>query len=620
MSAAALIFYINPMNMIKKHYTLVAVLCTLSLSGFSQAYWQQAVNYKMDIDFNVKTNQFTGNQELTYTNNSPDTLYKVFYHLYFNAFQPNSLMDVRSRTIEDPDRRVRDRISKLTEKEIGYHRVTSLKQDGADLTFDVEGTVLEVALNEPILPGASSVFTMEFNSQVPLQIRRSGRDNKEGIRYSMAQWYPKIAEYDKKGWHAHPYVGREFYAPWGDFEVNITIDKKYVIGGTGLLQNADEIGKGYLPEGNKPKKMKGKTLTWKFRAEQVHDFVWAADQDYIHTTAQVPNGPELHFFYQGDTLKENWEALPEYAIKAFQFINENFGEYPYKQYSIIQGGDGGMEYPMATLITGRRSIRSLVGVTVHEALHSWYQGLLATNESYYAWMDEGYTSYATSLTMTHLFGGDNSRALEGNYRGYFSIAKSGKEEPLSTHADHFMTNFAYGAGAYSKGAVSVAQLGYVIGADNLNKGLKRYYYQWRYKHPDLNDFVRVMEKTSGLELDWYYEYWVNSTHQIDYAVRNVRNDGENLAFTIEKEGVMPMPVDIAITMKDGQVMNLYIPLDLMRGEKPVGADVKILDDWGWTYNSYEVSIPGNMEKVKSIVIDASNKMADIDREDNVWEQ
>ncbi len=605
--------------MIKKHYTLVAVLCTLSLSGFSQAYWQQAVNYKMDIDFDVKTNQFAGTQELAYTNNSPDTLSKVFYHLYFNAFQPQSLMDVRSRSIEDPDRRVTDRISKLSEEEIGYHRVTSLKQNGSDLTYDMEGTVLEVTLNEPILPGATVNFSMEFNSQVPIQVRRSGRDSKEGIRYSMAQWYPKLAEYDEKGWHAHPYVGREFYAPWGDFEVNITIDKKYIIGGTGLLQNADEIGKGYLPEGTKPKKMKGKTLTWQFKAENVHDFVWAADPDYIHTTARVPDGPLLHFFYQGDTLKENWEALPDYAIKAFQYINENFGEYPYPQYSIIQGGDGGMEYPMATLITGHRSIRSLVGVTVHEALHSWYQGLLATNESYYAWMDEGYTSYATSLTMTNLFGGDNARALEGNYRGYFAIAKSGKEEPLSTHSDHFMTNFAYGAGAYSKGAVSVAQLGYVIGSENLNKGLKRYYYQWRYKHPDLNDFVRVMEKTSGLELDWYYEYWVNSTHQIDYAVENVRDENGNVSFTIQKQGVMPMPVDIRVTKKNGQVVDLYIPLDLMRGEKPVNGEVQILDDWGWTYNSYEVSIPGNMNDIQSIEIDASKKMADTDRDDNKWE-
>lgn len=608
------------MNMIKKSQILAVIGCMLSLTGFSQAYWQQAVKYKMDIDLDVKTNRFTGTQELIYTNNSPDTLDKVFYHLYFNAFQPNSMMDYRSRNIQDPDGRVMDRISKLTEEEIGYHRVNSLTQDGTSLTYEVEGTILEVELAEPILPGASTTFNMTFDSQVPKQIRRSGRDSKEGIRYSMTQWYPKMAEYDIKGWHAHPYVGREFYAPFGDFEVNITLDKQYIIGGTGLLQNSDEIGKGYLAEGTKPKKTKGKTLTWRFKAEKVHDFAWAADPDYIHRTAQVPDGPLLHFFYQGDTLTENWEKLSDYTVRAFQYINKNFGEYPYEQYTVIQGGDGGMEYPMATLITGHRAFRSLVGVTVHEALHSWYQGTLGINESHYAWIDEGFTVYASGLTMAHLFETDKAKAHDRSYSTYFAIVRSGLEEPLSTHADHFVTNFAYGAAAYSKGAVSLAQLGYIIGEDDLSEGLKRYYYEWQFKHPDLNHFVRVMEKTTGLELDWYYEYFVNSTHTIDYAVENVRNEEKNLAFTITKKGVFPMPIDIRVTMKDGSVTDLYIPLDLMRGEKPVGGNVKVLDDWGWVYNNYEISIPGKTEDVQSIEIDVSQKMADIDRENNIWEQ
>ncbi|MEM9325225.1 MAG: M1 family metallopeptidase [Bacteroidota bacterium] len=405
----------------------------------SQGYWQQHVDYKMDIDFDVATNQFTGSQKLTYTNNSPDTLHKAFFHLYFNAFQPGSMMDVRSRNIEDPNPKVGDRIFYLQENEIGYHNVNSLTQDGVTPDYHTQGTILEVTLTQPILPGGSTVFEMTFDSQVPIQVRRSGRDNKEGIRYSMAQWFPKIAEYDKQGWHAHPYVGREFFAPWGDYDVTLSIDKDYVVAATGILQNPNEIGHGYEDEGVKVPKVKGDKLTWQFKAENVHDFLWAADPDYKHIIAQVPDGPKLHFFYQTDTLKKNWQQLPELTVKAFQFINENFGKYPYPKYSIIQGGDGGMEYPMATLITGHRSLPSLVGVTVHEALHSWYQGVLATNESYYAWMDEGFTSYASSLTMGHIFGGDR---LARNYSGYYSLAYSGKEEPLSTHADHFMTNTA----------------------------------------------------------------------------------------------------------------------------------------------------------------------------------
>ncbi|MFI3185218.1 MAG: hypothetical protein QX198_04490, partial [Methylococcaceae bacterium] len=189
--------------------------------------------------------QFKGKQKLVYTNNSPDTLTKVFYHLYFNAFQPGSMMDVRSRTIQDPDPRVADRISKLAPEEVGYHKVDRFTQDGQVLKYHVQGTVLEVELARPILPGGRSEFLMDFNSQVPLQIRRSGRHNAQGIDYSMTQWYPKMAEYDHEGWHADPYVGREFHGVWGDFDVKISIDKKYVIGGTGYLQNPNEIGHGY---------------------------------------------------------------------------------------------------------------------------------------------------------------------------------------------------------------------------------------------------------------------------------------------------------------------------------------------------------------------------------------
>lgn len=258
--------------------------------------WQQRVEYTMDIDMDVSVHQFKGKQKLVYYNNSPDTLTRVYYHLYFNAFQPGSMMDVRSRTIADPDRRVMDRIYHLKEDQIGYQKINSLKQDGKPLTYAVEGTVLEVQLAKPVLPKTKVTFDMEFDGQVPLQIRRSGWMNKEGVEYSMSQWYPKMAEYDYEGWHADPYVGREFYAPWGDFEVNITIDSAYMIGGSGYLQNPEQIGKGYTKPGIAVKRPKGDKLTWKFKAQNVHDFMWAADPDYLHDIAQVPGGPALHFF------------------------------------------------------------------------------------------------------------------------------------------------------------------------------------------------------------------------------------------------------------------------------------------------------------------------------------
>ncbi len=610
-------------------YFVFALFLTPALLSGQPDRWQQAVNYKMDIDFDVKTHRFEGEQQLTYFNNSPDTLHRVFYHLYFNAFQPGSMMDMRSRTIADPDGRVSDRISKLNPDEIGYHNILSLKQNGKKIQYKVVETILEVTLAEPILPGSRTVFDMEFESQVPVQIRRSGRNNSEGIDYSMAQWYPKLCEYDYQGWHANPYVGREFYGIWGDFEVTIEIDKDYLIGGTGYLQNPEEIGYGYETPGTTVKQ-KGKKLEWHFKAPNVHDFMWAADRDYTHDVLKRKDGLTLHFYYQkNDKTTANWAALPAIMDRAFDLINKTFGQYPYQQYSFIQGGDGGMEYPMGTLITGERALASLVGVSVHELMHSWYQMVLATNESLYPWMDEGFTDYATNEIMNQL-------AAEGliagmrpqanpqarTYGSYFRLASGEmvKEEPLSTHADHFTTNTAYGIASYSKGAVFLNQLKYVIGKAAFDKGMLRYFHDWKFKHPNVNDFIRVMEKQSGLELDWYKEYWVNSTHTIDYALDAVEESAAaKTTIRLKRIGVMPMPIDVKVTYADGTSEVLNIPLSIMRGNKPnenPGEKYTMLEGWHWTHPEYSFDLPVKRADITKVEIDPTGRLADTNRKNN----
>src|SRR5690554_6029815 len=334
-------------KLMKINISLTFILLLSSIPYFSDAQserWQQAVKYDMDVKMDVKNNQYHGSQVLEYTNNSPDTLKKVFFHLYYNAFQPNSMMDVRSRTIADPDRRVIDRISKLGPDEIGYLHVTELSVNGQDLEFEEVGTILEVTLTEPILPHSTVVFNSTFEGQVPLQVRRAGRDSKEGVRYSMSQWYPKLANYDEQGWHAQPYIGREFYGIFGDFDVKITIDKSYVLGGTGYLQNPNEVGHGYQEDGKKVKKPVGNELTWHFHAPDVHDFMWAADPKYTHDKITMDNGITVHLLYiKNSETKSNWAKLRNYTPKAIEYLSEKFGEYPYKQFSVIQGGDGGME-------------------------------------------------------------------------------------------------------------------------------------------------------------------------------------------------------------------------------------------------------------------------------------
>ena len=588
-------------------YIFLFAFNIISLNSFS--YWQQRVDYNIKIDFNHKNHQFDGQQNLIYFNNSPDTISKVFFHLYFNAFQPGSMMDVRSRSLPDPDSRVMDRISKLKKNEIGFHEIKMIQQSGIKLEYHIQGTVLEVKLEKPIMPNQSTDFYLEYISQVPVQIRRSGRNNKEGIDYSMAQWFPKIAEYDKDGWHANPYIAREFYAPWGDFDVSISIHEDYVVAATGILQS--QIN-------HNQKKI------WRFKAEDVHDFVWAADPDYVHDILKVDSeNLELHFYYQksSDEMVKNWKKLQDDTAEAFKFINKTFGKYPYSKYSIIQGGDGGMEYPMATLITGERTYSSLLSVTIHEVLHSWYQMLLGTNESYLAWMDEGFTSFAQNITFLNMFNNiynlDLINPLKKSYNRYYNFVKTGLEEPLSTHSDHFSTNEAYGVGSYTKGAIFLMQLSYIIGEDNLYKGLRRYYNQWKFKHPNEYDFIRIMEKVSGIELDWYLDYWIKTIHQIDYSVEVRDNENKYLGIIISRIGKMPMPIEIEIQYDDFSTTNYYIPLSIMRGEKNLGDNVVLLKDWEWVNEHYELDIDQSEKKITKIEINPSGKMADVDKKNNI---
>ncbi len=636
---------------------LLVLLSIFSFPFFSLAqstYWQQKVDYKMEVRLDVKTNRLTGKQHLTYWNNSPDTLHKVFFHLYWNAFQPGSMMDVRSRqlgkiilgysasgdTVRDWDRRVRDRIQHLTPKEIGYDSVLSITMDGRPQKMIYHETILEVPLGQPIAPKSKVDFELDFKDQVPLQIRRSGRDNAEGVRYSMSQWYPEIAAYDKKGWHPTPYIAREFYSNWGDFDVSITLDKDYVVAGTGYLQNADEIGYGYQEKGVSVDHTEDNTLTWHFKAPNVIDFVWGADPNYKHISAVADNKAHtvIHVFYKdtGNAKKaKKWHNLLKAALRVLPFIEKHFGPYPYKQYSFIQGGDGGMEYPMATLVKGPS-----LGTAFHEWMHSWYQMMLATDETKVPWMDEGFVTYAEkqiSYYYYHAFADSiykdrptakakKMKALKklpkaefAAYDSYYRLVRSGLAEPMTTFSDHYMTNYAYGQNAYSKGAVFLNQLGYIVGQKNLDKILLSYYWNWRFKHPDPQDFIRIAEKVSGLHLDWYKEFWINTTKVIDYGIDSVESRGDQTAIYLHRHGQMPMPLDVVVTYKDGHKEICYVPAYLMFGNKPnenEGLKRRIYRPWSWTNPTYKIPLPVNKSQIKSVEIDPSERMADVDRKNN----
>ena len=625
-------------------FIFIAIIAFVSGVSAQADRWQQHINYNIKAALDVNTNIIKGTEDIVYTNNSTDTLRKVYFHLYWNAFQPNSSMDVRSRELgkntmtnrrgdvmKDWDARVTDRIQKLTPTEIGYQRVSAITINGKAQKLIEHETILEVQLTNPIAPKTSAKLSLVFESQVPKQIRRTGRDNAEGVRYSMSQWYPKMVEYDYQGWNTNPYIAREFHGVWGNFDVSLQLDKNYTVAATGVLQNPNAVANA---QGLK---------TWNFKGNNIHDFVWAADDQFKHLSKEVRKGLTIHVYYKEKDAKSDsaWANILYAAEKVLPYIEKNFGAYPYPQYSFIQGGDGGMEYAMATLLKGPS-----LGTVFHEWMHNWYQQVLGSNESLFAWMDEGFATFAESKVSRWYdanaaaqspFISEKAKAQvlasvekakldlpltqAGSYAGYMALAKSGLEEPASTHADHFNTNYAYSNAAYSKGATLLGVLGYVIGDSVRDAVLLNYYNTWKFKHPNANDFFRVAEKTSGLQLQWLKEYWVNSTKTIDYGLNDIQAGNNTAIISIQRLGKLPMPIEVLITYKDGTSELHYMPLDLMLGGKASEGAVNQITHpaWQWVAPTYTFETNKPLSALKSIEIDPSYRMPDLNRSNNKLE-
>ena len=613
----------------------ILAICGFALALSAQAqdnHWQQQADYQMNVTMNVKNFQYKGVQKVTYINNSPDTLTTVFFHLYFNAFQPNSEMDANLQTLPDPDGRMatnvgtpqrpiyESRIAKLTPDEIGYLRVKKLTQDGVPATISHESTILKVTLPTPILPHSRTVLGLDFEGQVPVMIRRAGRNSPDGVALSMAQWYPKMVAYDHKGWHTTEYLGREFYGVWGNFDVKITLDKTYLVGASGVLQNPNEIGFGYEDKGVKVPTTKAATKTWHFIAERVHDFTWAADPQYIHDKHQLADGKTIHFIYK--KYKDTWKQIQEPMLKVFDYYNQLVGKYPWPQYSFIQGGDGGMEYAMCTLMVGNEKYERLVGTAAHELAHAWFQHLLATDEAAYPWMDEGFTSYIEYLAEHQILKTKKTaNPFDSAYKGYFGLVKSGFQEPTITHSDRFATNYAYSVTAYYKGLLFLTQLDYLMGNEALQKTLKRYYNEYAFKNPTPNDFIRIAEKVSGMQLQWFLNEFMETDHTADYAISKVEGKGNKTEVTLKRVGRLPLSIDLWVTDKAGNIRYVYVPLRMTYAEKPniyPAYPRTILPAWGWGNPTYTFTLDMPLEDIKSITLDPENKSVDTDKENNLY--
>jgi hypothetical protein len=316
-----------------------------------------------------------------------------------------------------------------------------------------------------------------------------------------------------------------------------------------------------------------------------------------------------------NNYRMEWENVLDFAAKAVPYMDSHYGEYPYKQYSFIQGGDGGMEYPMATLLKGAGK-----GVTIHEFMHSWYQMILGTNESLYAWMDEGFTSWAEANVNNYLDNFKDSLPHKPAYDAIIGLSKTNYNEPLTTHSDQYSSNAAYSISAYSKGEVFLEQLGYIVGANVRDSILIHYFNTWKFKHPDAIDFIRVAEKTSGLQLDWYKDFFVNTNKTIDYAIDSLWEVNGKMQIRFKNNGTMPMPLDVELTFKDGSKEMAYIPQYLMFGEKQNETpSIKRIvgQPWKWTHPTYTITVDRKLFDLKKAEIDPLQRMADTERKNNV---
>ena len=599
-----------------KKLLFVTILLISQFALSQKNYWQQHVDYKMVIDVDVEKHTYIGTQRLVFTNNSPDKLDRVFYHLYFNAFKPGTDLEQNSRYSTDDSRTMSNNILMLDEKDWGDVQIKSLKQDGVNVKFKVEETILEVELDKPLGSGASTVLEMEFFVQTPAMIRRSGKNSEDNVAFSMSQWYPKLCQYDDEGWHANPYIGREFYGIWGDFDVTINIDKNYTVAGSGYLQNPELVGHGYAPLKKGVKH--GDKISWRFIAPNVHDFSWAADPNFTHDYIDIDGGPRMHFFYKADSkYVDLWREFQPNSAEFLKFFSNTIGKYPYKQYSVIMAGDGGMEYAMCTFIdgVGHPTMRSLYSVTSHEIAHTWFQFLMATNESKHSWMDEGFTSYIDDVALNVVLKEGKSLPNAKAYSDYFRWVATGLEEPMTTHADRFKYNTGYGMSAYDKGSIFLSQLQYVIGKDNFDKTLKKYFDDWAFKHPKPNDFIRSAENVSGLELDWYLLDWAQSTMTIDYSVNSLYGVDNKTKVVLKRIGQMGMPIDLRVELISGEILDFNIPMTKMRGHKPTEKST-LLRSWSWAKPYYELWIDVDSKNISKIIIDPKNEMADINRDNN----
>jgi len=608
-----------------------------------EGYWQQDVHYKINATLDDKTNIIDGKIELTYWNNSPDELPFVYFHLYSNAQAKGSyLADLYKNN------NLKLKFGKYQEQGLGTN-VSKITANGVDLKMEQDNTVLKVYLPTALKSGESITFSIDFKTYFDNGTIRNRMKlfNAFGYKhYDVVHWYPRISVYDRKqGWDTDQHMDHEFYGDFGTYDVAFTLPNHYVLDATGVLINQSEVMPADLrakldiknfknkPWNEKPSVViepNGTTKTWMFHALNVHDFALTADPTYRIGEVEW-NGIKCISLVQ-EPHAAHWQNAAEYAAKVIKVNSEDFGMYGYPKMIVADAQDG-MEYPMLTLDGGwDPDYRDLLA---HEISHNWFFGMVGSNETYRAALDEGFTQFLTAWTYERIDGKQRIRYKNKSgyverftepdyirnsevYNGYMGDAARGGEANLNVHSDMYGGAIRHGGGyrqVYMKTSTMLYNLQYVLGDSLFIAAMQHYFNQWKFAHPYIEDFRNSIIQYTHVDLNWFFDEWIESTKTIDYGVKSVKKgkNKDEYEITFVRKG-MQMPIDFAVIGKDDSIYNFHIPNTWFVKQ----TNATVLPRWiGWDNVQKEytatVTIPGG---IYDVVIDPSTRLADVNMLDN----
>lgn len=600
------------------------------------AYWQQDVYYQMDMNVDDKEESISGDQNITYWNNSPDTLYEIYFHLYQNAFQPNSIYHAL--------REAGKLYTTFGENELkGLGTQVKSVMVGNKVVqpeYRSDKSVMRISLPEPMLPNTSiqikTQFATYWDKEDKGNIRRRMKTFRHGkaygtevIHFDGVHWYPRICVYDRKfGWTTDPHIGKEFYGDYGAFDVSLTFPNQYIVEATGQLQNFKEVYPGDLRERidiknyktsrsvyTQPVKANGSTKTWKFHAENVHDFAFTADPTY-RIGETIWNGISCIALVQEEHA-HRWQETSKFLAKVIEVYSTDIGKYAYPKIIAADARDG-MEYPMITLDGGVWPGHA--GLIAHEVGHNWFFGMVGNNETYRASLDEGFTQFLTAWSLRKIRNDKSvpNRTTDARvFYGYMLHATGDNNARLNVHSDHFNSAERHGGGygqVYYKTATMLYNLEYVLGEELFLKAMQNYFDEWKMCHPYWEDFRNSVIRYTKVDLNWFFDQWLTTNEVIDYKIAKVKKvSKDSFRINLKRKG-MQMPLDIVVTAKDGSQSKYYVP-NTYFVKKTDATVLPIWQGWGIINEDYAftIHVPGGIKDVK---LDPSGRMADVYRLDN----